>query len=390
MWRATWEFSTSRGGASTDTSWLTTPDFNLDGRPDVAYGFWGQCALMLNSATGLPQSSQPSETLTGGYGFGQATAYAGDVNGDGYGDVIAGAFSAGTAAVFLGDPTGANPVGQILGAGENDNFGQAVAGVGDVNGDGYADVAVSNQSVSFLYLGGPSGVSPIATPPTLEGMVVGAAGDVNADGYSDVVACDRFAQTATVYLGGQAGLGDAILLSAPPTSSSFAESCINVGDVNGDGYSDIAVTDGAAGAAYVFYGGPLGTQVAGYTELPGMGGGGFGIIASIAAAGDVNGDGYGDVVFDTYDVNVVLVFEGGPMGVSTTATTTLSINSASVAAAGDTDGDGYDDLAVSSEDPSTCDVFVYPGSPTGITTTTPARDWQLGTQAGCYAGVLAR
>ena len=86
------------------------------------------------------------------------------------------------------------------GAATNNRFGVSVASAGDVNGDGYADVVVgaqgytTNTGRAYVYLGGPSGLATTAaTTLTGEsanhyfGSSVATAGDVNGDGYADVV-----------------------------------------------------------------------------------------------------------------------------------------------------------------------------------------------------------
>ncbi|HKZ69178.1 MAG TPA: integrin alpha, partial [Anaerolineales bacterium] len=104
-------------------------------------------------ATVAPASFQPSSvmTLTGeitGTGFGFPVATAGDVNGDGYDDVIVGAHGylsyTGRAYVFLGSGSGLNPTPAFTATGEvvNSFFGFAAGMAGDVNGDGYADVII--------------------------------------------------------------------------------------------------------------------------------------------------------------------------------------------------------------------------------------------------------
>jgi hypothetical protein len=155
-----------------------------------------------------PLLTGPSPTLTGEAfsSFGYAVATAGDVNGDGYSDVIVGAptinTDTGRAYVFLGDAAGlaTTPATTLIGEGTQNWFGWSVATAGDVNGDGYADVVVgahryaSYTGRAYTYLGGPGGVGTVAaTTLTGEGTgdqfawSVATAGDVNGDGYSDVV-----------------------------------------------------------------------------------------------------------------------------------------------------------------------------------------------------------
>ena len=130
-------------------------------------------------------------TLTGeaaGDLFGYSVSGAGDVNGDGYADVIVGAYSddaggsdAGRAYVYFGGP-GADAVADLTltGAAASDWFGWSVSGAGDVNGDGYADVIVGGHSDdaggmdagrAYVYFGGP-GADAVADL-TLTGAAAG-------------------------------------------------------------------------------------------------------------------------------------------------------------------------------------------------------------------------
>src|SRR6185369_7553369 len=114
-------------------------------------------------------------------GFGQAVESAGDVNGDGYSDVIVGApyfgGDQGRAYVFLGSPSGLSPTQAwtMDGAQPTSHFGSGVAGVGDVDGDGFDDVVVGAMGDSLrdpvggtaqLYRGSPTGprLSPRGRP----------------------------------------------------------------------------------------------------------------------------------------------------------------------------------------------------------------------------------
>src|SRR5262249_45988460 len=117
-----------------------------------------------------------------GSGMGYSVASAGDVNGDGYADVIVGALdydapesNEGAAFVFLGSASGivaegtpANASARLESNEAGAFLGTSVASAGDVNGDGYADVivgadhysnGVTSQGGAFVFLGGPAGVA---------------------------------------------------------------------------------------------------------------------------------------------------------------------------------------------------------------------------------------
>jgi hypothetical protein len=301
-----------------------------------------------------------------------------DVNGDGYADVaMAGSSAAdgGTVPVvkvYLGGPTGpsttpttilADPMSDTFRA-----FGDAIESAGDVNGDGYADLLVGSKPYTYVFFGGPSGLAGAPATTLYEGnnqfgTVVSSIGDFNGDGYADVIVSDYYYTPSAlvgspvgityVFLGGVAGLSATPSLSimgteSPPGQSGWA--LAGVGDVNGDGYGDFVVGAPFADQASVYYGSGPNTGTIGARTLldpndhqGGAAQDGFG---STIAGGDLNGDGYSDVIVDGY------AFLGGPAGLSATATLTFGCgcNSDTGGACGasmgvgDFNGDGRDDL----------------------------------------------
>jgi hypothetical protein len=123
-------------------------------------------------------SSTPASTLflgtyvSSGTSFGSSIGEAGDVNGDGYSDVIVGTSGnppEGRAYLYMGGPSGLGasptPSPTFIGA-ANDRAGAAVAGGGDLNGDGYADVALGAPGTNHVYLffGKAGGLAPSPSP----------------------------------------------------------------------------------------------------------------------------------------------------------------------------------------------------------------------------------
>jgi hypothetical protein len=138
--------------------------------------------------------------------FGDKVAWAGDVNGDGYDDLIVAdsGYDSGRGRVYLylGSAVGLNsePAWTAEGEAAGDRFGIAIAGVGDVNGDGYADILVgaygyqAGRGKAYLYLGSPAGLGsePAWTGEGANagdrfGGAVAGAGDVDGDGFDDML-----------------------------------------------------------------------------------------------------------------------------------------------------------------------------------------------------------
>ena len=367
----------------------------------------GRAYLYLGSASGISATSSwtaAGEATSNDFGYSVSTA--GDVNGDGYSDVVVGAYgystSTGKAYLFLGGTAGLSTTSSWSAAGEaaTNYFGRSVATAGDVNGDGYSDVLVgadgysSSAGKAYLYLGGASGLSTTALWTAVGeatgdyfGRSAATAGDVNGDGYSDVVvgAYGNTSSTGKAYLysGGTSGLSTFSSWTAvgEAVSNSFGYSVATAGDVNGDGYSDVVV--GAyknisdTGKAYLFQGSASGLSAASsWTAVGEAASNYFGY--SVSTGGDLNRDGYSDVVVGAYGYNAnygrLYFYYGTPMGLSSSvnwiAGTAGTSFGASVASAGDVNGDGYSDVIVGSPGYSSNRgrARVYWGSPAGFTT----------------------
>jgi hypothetical protein len=312
MWGPTWQFRTPKSNASgpVDTSYGITLDVNGDGFADVAVGApnaadgVGRVYLFLGSRQGPAHTftviDEPNGLILDS--FGSALAPAGDVDGDGYGDLIVGAPSApansathavgnGRAYVFFGSPDGVStrrtPITLVAPDDMKQNglrFGNAVSSAGDVDGDGYADVAVTADDVELttrgsvlVFRGSPDGtmttVASVLTDVTNKylGSSVAEAGDVNGDGYGDVIVGGVQGGVgptdghALVFLGGPGGLGlrpraASLLLGTPSGAEWVGASVAGGGDVNHDGYADVVVSAPGAtpGKAYVWLGGASG------------------------------------------------------------------------------------------------------------------------------------
>lgn len=387
----------------------TAGDVNGDGYADVivgAHGYYngqddeGRVYVYHGSASGL--STNPDWFVEGNQivaELGYSVGTAGDVNGDGYSDVIVGARRytngeqyEGGAFVYHGSETGLSTTPDWTAEGDEENawFGISVGTAGDVNGDGYSDVIVGAsheinsqvyESQVYVYHGSETGLSSIADwtedidqDDAHFGDSVGTAGDVNGDGFSDViVGAPLYDNGQTdeggvfVYYGSETGLPSDPDWSAESNQADafFGLSVGTAGDVNNDGYAEVIVgasyyTNGETGEgrAYVFHGSNSGlSTTANWTAESNQSEAHFG--TSVWTAGDVNNDGYSDVLVgaprynnNRNDEGRAYLYTGSATGLSTTvdwftdSNVSFAYYGHSVGTAGDVNGNGYSDVIV--------------------------------------------
>lgn len=402
-----------------------------------------------------------SEGTEQGGDYGYAVAYAGDLNQDGYDDVLVGAdrdstyvYRAGAVFLFIGGPAGLSrlPVWSSGGSTSGERYGSALAGGADYNADSYPDIAIGayrynednpDEGAVFVFYGGPDGLA--ATPDWAYqsdqtnaqfGYSLAAPGDINCDGYDDLLVGARWysnpqehegavlvfyggsqglettpawsyesnqpgASLGTSVSGGYASQADAcadVLVGAPyykrefheegaaylfPGSASgppaepswsafggqeeawFGASVAWIGDADLDGYADLAIgapqvinTQWGRGSVYLFAGQPGSPAQTPYRQL-GLVDTTTGFGRMVAAAGDVNQDGFADLAIGDYlyttdqqAEGAAFVHIGGPDGIQSDPAWMAEGNKAdtwfghAVASAGDVNQDGYSDLIV--------------------------------------------
>ncbi|MFA5995761.1 MAG: FG-GAP-like repeat-containing protein [Patescibacteria group bacterium] len=365
----------------------------------------------------------------------------GDMNGDGYDDFVtaatnndSGGDNAGAVYLIYGSSAALtskvlsdSSVVKFSGAAANDYVGTA-AGAGDINGDGYDDLLVSNSNsndyagVVYLLYGQATKYTAMSlstasfikingeTAGEQAGSAIARAGDVNNDGYADfmISAFDKDSNAidaGAVYLVyGQATRFTDFTLSNVTAvqinganADDFLATNLSAGDVNGDGYSDILLStythNSNTGAVYLLYGQSshltnMNLSSANSVMFTGETAGDF--TGMDISSGDINGDGYDDIVTSSVLNSVNGVAAGSVYIIygQATALTTKSLSDTSVIkywgeasgdaagsidVVGDINNDGYADLVVGAsryDNGSMLDVgavYVLYGQAAGLT-----------------------
>jgi len=271
------------------------------------------------------------------------------------------------------------------------NEGQGTVSVGDVNGDGYDDVEVTDLAgTRYIVYGGDRQTAVNVSQLTLAGnshgfVITGAgnqeptrAGDINGDGLSDILIGSR--TSVSVIYGSRTSIGQVALAATMAASAGFKITASGgmyeptvVGDVNGDGYEDLLINNSTNFTSILIFGGsnlaPTGTMalptaLGTFSNYVTVSGTGFQSGANQSTLrGDFNGDGYGDFAlvqppttglavgggaYVYYGSSGVSAWTGAPSGTKgfiITGFTALNVQKFGSTTAGDINGDGLDDMA---------------------------------------------
>jgi len=368
--------------------------------------------------------------------LGFSVSSAGDINGDGFADIVIGAiggypvYNQSKSYVVFGKAEGWNASFDLTTLNGSNGFniqeiksfdylGFSVSSAGDVNGDGFSDLIVSAPDADpnglnkagegYVVFGKASGWSPNfdltqlngsngftikgINSSTRLGFSVSNAGDVNGDGFSDLIVGSGENATETYVVFGKASSWNAnvnvanlngrngFALTVNDAFNFFGSSVSGAGDINGDGFADLIVGSPFAGQnqtgeSYVVFGKASGwnanVNVANLNGrngfiLKGIANSRFGI--SVSNAGDVNGDGFTDLIVgasfaspngkteagESYVVfgkaggfaaQIDVANLNGRNGFAIAGINPGDLAGVSVGGAGDINGDGFDDLLV--------------------------------------------
>ena len=427
------------------------------------------------TAVGLLTTTFELSDLDGGNGFtlngiaandslGRSVAGAGDIDGDGFADIISGAAIAnsfgevyvvhGKAAAFGATVSASTLNGTdgfaLLGVSGGDQAGASVDGIGDINGDGFGDLIIgapiaesvgTNRGETYVVFGTSTAFGATVDLSTLDGTngfrlngiadtdlsgrAVGGAGDINGDGLEDIIIGADYADPSGV-LSGEAYIvfGSTATFAASFDLSSLdgtngltvtgvtandllGKAVSGAGDVNDDGYGDFLVAAPTAdpngtdsGAVAVVFGAATSASSITASSLDGTNGfvingvaAGDRLGTSVADAGDINGDGFADIIVGAHlsdtngtDAGAAYIVFGKASGFSAILDLStldgangLTINGIAagdyagraVAGAGDVNGDGFDDVLIGAPKASpngtdSGEVYIIFGAASGL------------------------
>jgi len=358
-------------------------------------------ALAGGTTAGLETSALWSGTASeSGEDYGRSVAVLPDLNGDGLADLAVGApdydstsgqTSEGRAYLFLGTTSGPSSAA-VFSPDADDAYvymGWQVVGPGDVDGDGLGDLLISGigsclsttggeEGRVYLYSGSPKGVStsawissPSGDTDACLGWSLAGTGDVNGDGLADFAAGAPGDDSTTtdggavwVWAGDPKQIdtsGDWLLQPATQAGAAYGSAVSAAGDIDGDGYGDLLVgapgygptSDG--GRVYLHLGSISGPEPAATWTLDGVTGEAVG--TALVGPGDVNGDGWDDVLIGAPGAGSggegeVRLFLGGVTGLAGSADQALPGDTpdegfgATLSSGADIDDDGLADVLI--------------------------------------------
>jgi hypothetical protein len=299
---------------------MTVADFNGDGKPDLAIATNVKVAVLLGNGDGTFTAASGSPVRVPSPPYDDAASpyigpiVAADFNHSGHQGLALALINNAAAAILLGNGAGTFVSSSASFASTSDPTTYALA-VADFNADGNLDLAIANEiyGSGFVALGYGEGAFSTAGNLSITGFPNGiAVGDFNGDGKLDAIVAGGDGTSAGLGSAGLAvslGNGDGTFTPANGSPISLGQNlyAIAVGDFNGDGKLDVAVTDSSANDVYILLGNGDGTFAPAITIAVGSD-------PEAIVPGDFNNDGKLDLAIANFKDNTVTLLVGNGDG----------------------------------------------------------------------------
>ncbi len=358
----------------------------------VYFAVFALCCILNQDAFAQPTFSAKTDFTTGS---GPWAVAAGDLNGDGKPDMVIANYNASTLSVFLNTTPAGNAAPTFSAKTDfTTGSGPTSVTIGDFNGDGKPDMAVTNSSANsvsvFLNTTTPGASTPTFSAKTDFTTVsqpwIVLIGDFNGDGKPDMAAANSGTNSVSVYLNTTTPGASTPTFSAKTdftTGSSSVSYGVSIGDLNGDGKPDMAASNYVANSVSVF----LNTTTPGASTPTFTAKTDFttGTSPSGASIGDLNGDGKPDLATTNENsTSVSVLLNTTPTGNATptfsSKTDFIAGTIPSVVSIYDINDDGKPDMAVANSNSTSVSVFLNTTTPGATTPTFTAKtDFTTGT-----------
>jgi hypothetical protein len=338
-------------------------DFNADGKLDLAVASTGPNSVTVLLGNGNGTFQAPVSYAAGGLAFFVAV---GDFNVDGKLDLATANFSDNNVSVLLGNGNGTFQAPVIYAVGTTPIF----IAIGDLNGDGKPDMVVANANtsnvgtfgnISVLLGNGDGSFQAAASYPADVGPQSVAIGDFNGDGKFDLAVSNASSFNVTLLYGN----GDGTFQTGVNYATGGNPKGIAVGDFNGDGRPDLAVTNFVGNSVGVLLNNVLPTTpTTNGLSFVGPMNYSAGVSPASVSNGDFNGDGKLDLVVPNSVANNVSVLLGNGDGSFLPGVNYTTGADPSYVAVADINSDGKLDLVVVNSSGGSVSVLLGNGNGT--------------------------